>query len=505
MRETEQALKQALQAGNLPVAAPLAKALLKASPKDAKLRQTLSKIYSAMGKTAEAIAVLNDGFTVTSLNPDDYFNVAYALRGLGAFRDAIAGYHHAIGAGLSGAEDAYVNIASLEYEEFGNVSAAVDALKKALTTNPDSMEACLNLGNILEATNQFEAADTVYSEGLKRQAVGYEILARLVKLRDFDAVDDPLLNQIKLAQTGSAPPKDKALMGFAYGDALNALGQYDDAYEAYHRANQHSGISYNKREVIEYAELLKNNFPSSLFERDTAPQQKPSPLFICGMFRSGSTLLEQILGAHPEISQLGELPFFDRLAVQHGELFTQEGNRRPPKVIEHLRQAYFAQPQVSGVTTPIFTDKRPDNFLYLGLIKQIFPNALILHTRRNARDTALSIFSTQLGARQSYAGSIKDIAHYISHYQDLMAHWENCFGDDIHAVDYETLTAEPERQLRPIFETLGLPWDSACLSFYTLDNHVKTASYKQVRQPLHNASVGRWRNYAQYIEPYFID
>ena len=102
MRETEQALKQALQAGNLPAAAPLAKALLKASPKDAKLRQTLSKIYSAMGKTGEAIAVLNDGFTVASLNPDDYFNVAFALRGLGAFRDAIAGYHHAISAGLSG-------------------------------------------------------------------------------------------------------------------------------------------------------------------------------------------------------------------------------------------------------------------------------------------------------------------------------------------------------------------------------------------------------------------
>ena len=148
------------------------------------------------------------------------------------------------------------------------------------------------------------------------------------------------------------------------------------------------------------------------------------------------------------------------------------------------------------------TDKRPDNFMLIGLIKQIFPNAKILHSVRNPLDNGLSVFMQHLDPRvASYASSLPDIAHYYSQYRKLVAHWKALYPDDIHDFDYDAFVQQPRPVLDRALSFLGLPWDDRCLAFHRSGNSVKTASYWQVRQPLYRDACGRWRHYAEYLAP----
>ncbi|MDH5241691.1 MAG: sulfotransferase, partial [Gammaproteobacteria bacterium] len=222
-------------------------------------------------------------------------------------------------------------------------------------------------------------------------------------------------------------------------------------------------------------------------------------------FRSGSTLLEQVLAAHPRFVAGGESEFFPRLVAREfpdyplgqGEVSIDE-----LRSWQHQHAAQLIK-LLGNSSRP--TDKRPDNFLYLGLIKSVIPAAKFVATERNWRDIAASVYSVRLGPGQAYARNLRDIRHYIGLQSKLMDHWESLLGPDLIRVRYEDLVQHPEETVAELLEFLGERWDERCLSFHELRNSVRTASVWQVREPLHIKSIGRWKHYERQFVDVFGD
>ncbi|MEX2328051.1 MAG: sulfotransferase, partial [Pseudomonadales bacterium] len=229
---------------------------------------------------------------------------------------------------------------------------------------------------------------------------------------------------------------------------------------------------------------------------------------ICGMFRSGSTLVEQILAAHKAFVPAGEREFFHRLVARQFPHYPYGVHALDRDSLPNWARQYKNESRrvfgddIEGLR---ITDKRPDNFLYLGLIKAMFPKTKIVVTRRDWRDVAWSIYATRLGRNQNYATALADTRHYIEQHDRLIAHWEQLLGDDLHTVRYEQLIAEPELTIGAMLEFLGEAFDENCLRFNELENTVRTASVWQVRQPLYSTSVGRWRPFEQLVPEVFGD
>jgi len=223
-------------------------------------------------------------------------------------------------------------------------------------------------------------------------------------------------------------------------------------------------------------------------------------VFICGLFRSGSTLVEQILGRHSRVEPSGELDLIPALVAQIGN-DPEAVAAADPETLERWRKSYLEGLPLPPTADRLVTDKRPDNFLHIGLIKTLFPTAKIVHTRRNPLDNLLSLFFLHLEASMSYALDLADAAHWHGQYQRLMAHWKSLYPNDIFEIDYDELVREPRGVLEPLLAFLALEWEDGLLEFHRSSSPVKTASVWQVRQPLHARSSGRWRNYERHLGP----
>ena len=232
-----------------------------------------------------------------------------------------------------------------------------------------------------------------------------------------------------------------------------------------------------------------------------APESQVHPIFVCGMYRSGSTLTEQVLAGHPRVQAGGEIDFLPTLANTALAPFPAALSRISQANLNQIAARYLDDLARIFPSADYVTDKRPDNFLYIGLIKSLFPDAPIIHTTRNALDNCLSVFFLHLDHRMGYALSLMDIAHYYRQYRRLMDHWKVLYGPDILDFDYDAFVREPRIAVERLLAFCGLDWHEDCMNFHNVRNAVKTASVWQVREPLYQRSSGRWRNYAGNLAP----
>lgn len=484
--------------------------LIEGHPDDRELVTNAAKLAGKLGNIKAATECFHLLLARSDLTADDRFNTAYALKGLGDYEGAVFAYQQSIDQDMRAPEEAHLNMGVIYADCLFDIEAAKTAFKTAIELNPRLLSAYTNLGNLYEETADFKSAQRVYENALSADPQAYEALARLANSHDFETADHPVLKKIEAAtRSTTATDFDKECLFFALGTALDSLRDYDGAFTAYEAANTHGlayGQPYDRTELEVRMNNLITRFPETAFS--VRPEEKadakdyPAPIFICGMFRSGSTLAEQVLGAHPDITPKGELDFFAHLKVSEG-LITQ--GKASLEKLEAYRVAYRQHAATSLIKTPFFTDKRPDNLLHLGLIKTLFPAAKIIHTIREPIDNYLSIYFTQFSDGQNYARKLNDIEHYHSEQKRLMAHWHSIFGDDIFTLPYDALIREPRRTTRQVLDFLNLPWDEACLSFHNQRNRVKTASYKQIRRPLYTTSSGRAKNYAKALKQQLLD
>lgn len=434
------------------------------------------------------------------------FNYGWFAKQAGKPHLALDQYARALAAGIRQPEEVHLNRSNVYSELLLDSGAALKELEIALTLNPRYLSAWLNLGNLFEQMGEVDRSRAAFARCLELDPSNPVALARLADSTNF-ALDDDFARSLERKLDMISKTVREPDLHFALGRAAEQQGRYSEAWTQYSAANAidraiqppyvHERIDQQVSRVIELCD--------EKWLRQKSSAQVFAPVFICGSFRSGSTLLEQILAAHPGFVPGGEQEFFPRLVDRYFPSYPDELIDVRATRLSAWAKAYRSDIQVPLARDAHFTDKRPDNLFYLGLIKAMFPRAKILVTLRDWRDSAISIFSTRLSSRLPYATDISNIRHQLQAQDRLIRHWSALFKEDMNIVRYESLVEDPEATLSPILAMFGLSWDERYLDFYKSNRPVRTASVLQVRSPMNRKSIGRWRRFESCVPVGFFD
>jgi len=474
----------------------------------------LSEVSAMLGKAAqlrrqnlvaEAMAAYGEILTRWPKVADAWYNLAILQRQTFRFDEALSSYQRALGAGISRPEEVHLNRSVIFSDFLRDHKSAAAELQQALSLNPAYIPALINLANLYEDSGKRSEASSLYARILAIEPDAFEALARFANVQALDKVDPALIERLKEALGVAAAMSDRASLGFALGRLLDATGQYREAFAAYTAANQASMASAGPH-VVPYDRARQSAFVDGLIGRGTPTARAahsdvaPRPVFIVGMFRSGSTLTEQLLAGISGVAAGGEMNFLPQTINTELTPFFESMANMTAERLDSIAARYRAEFMRVSAGAAFVTDKRLDNFLYIGLIKRLFPDAKIVHTTRDPLDNCLSIYFLHLEQQMSYASNLRDIGHYYSEYRRLMAHWKREFAGDIFDFNYDALVKEPPRQFKALCEFLELPWSGEVPKVANRGAPIKTASVWQVREPLYSTSSGRSRHYLNELE-----
>ena len=457
------------------------------------------RLVALLERRGEVLAAIECYRKLLDLRPtlaDSHYNYARLLNRAKQPQAALDHYGIALDLGIRQPEDVYSNMSVILSDQHRHQEAEA-FLNQALEINPDYVPALHNLGVLREELGLWEGASELFLKILELEPDHLEALTHLAHAQKIEDPAHPLVNKLELALSRcSGELQTREALHFALGKVYDDNRRYDSAFEHFLKGNQ---LSYQRagaydragRETLmtELVDTCKSGWLSTV-----EPVSDSAPIFICGMFRSGSTLLEQMLAAHPDVTAGGELNFFNQQIQLPSALTSLDQDR-----IRELGTMYLEY-LASGFPDAVrVTNKRPDNFVYLGFIRAMFPNAKFINTCRHPLDNCLSIYFQQFSGSLKYHTQLLDIGHYYAQYCGLMEFWKQEFSDNIVDINYQSLVSDPRAQLEPLLEFLELEWHEGCLEFHKTDNRVRTASVWQVRQPLYQQSKGRWHNYAKHL------
>ena len=462
----------------------------------------LASLLDALGQTASAITTYEQFLLRAPETATVFFNVALLYKKEKRHDEARIAYEKAIELGIDAPQEVYSNLGVL-YSELRDADNAKLMYQRALEIAPDYLPALFNLAGLLEESGERQKAIEYYEKILAIDSRHHESRARIIHATRITSDQDALLTDLRQAIENSANDRfGVETLQYALGKSLDELGRYDEAFDAYKAANElarsripaYDGAA-TEQAVNQLIELFDANWIESAQSSSVF-----APVFICGLFRSGSTLTEQVLASHPDVTAGGELDLLPWLLARRFASYPQGAANASRELIQAMADEYQSRLLEVFPSGGLVSDKRPDNFLHLGMIKAMFPSARIVYTRREPLDNCLSIYFQQLGGALSYSTKLDDTAHYYKQHERLMAHWQSCMDRNIHTIAYEELVQDPEPVLRRLLDFLGLEWDERCLDFKQAGNLVKTASIWQVRDELHSKSAGRWHNYASQLD-----
>jgi tetratricopeptide (TPR) repeat protein len=474
----------------------------KRAPRPLAVLDELARYCLAHGRAAVAVDAYQRYLAGHPESAIAHFNCAWYGTRAGRHELAIEHYRKALALGIERPEEVHLNIANVCSGALRDDARAREHLQRALAINDSYAAAWFNLGNLAEQQGQRDEARRCFGRCLEIEPANAVALARLAETHDFhDSVEAALFGRLVEAARRSQDPD----LHFALGRAHEQRGEYPDAWRHYTAANEEDRREFPGYDPADWERRVDRIIATCTPEwlARLRQEQPLAPVFICGMFRSGSTLVEQVLAGHPAFTPAGERDFFPRLVAQSLPGYPDGLESVGDKQLRAWARAYAGESERVFGRAARLTDKRPDNFLYLGLIKAMFPRAKIVVTQRDWRDVAVSVFATRLGPSAAYSTDLGHIRHYITQHDRLIGHWRALFGDDLVTVQYEALIAEPRATIERLLAALGEPWDERCLAFHELRNTVKTASVWQVRQPLYSSSVGRWRRFRDAFDATF--
>lgn len=455
------------------------------------------------GRLAEAREVYAQVERSGALDGDDCYNLGWLLRQLGEPAKALEAYGRALQLGAPGVPEILLNRAVLLAEDLGQPQQALQETERALQLDPDFVPAWLNLGNLHEQLGRRGPARAACEQVLRRQPGHALALARLSGLAQDDAERELRVQALRAAlRPGRGSPAERADLGFALARALDALGRHDEAFEALRQAHaaadRMARTRYDPAAHERMVDQLIAVFDRPLPALPAVPQDL-RPVFICGLFRSGSSLTEQILASHPEVTPAGEFPALPRLAASVMRRAGAGGVSE--QALVGLREGYRRAVREAFPKAGVLTDKRMENFLHIGLIRAAWPEARIVHTCRDALDLGLAVYFQHLDDTMPWARSLEHIGHWHRQYRRLMAHWQQLHGPAILDLPYEALVHSPEPHIRALLAHCGLGWHEACLRPHEAPTQVRTPSTWQVREPMHGRSAGRASRYLRHLGP----
>jgi len=493
--------------GRLEEAERLYRRVLRENPKNVDALRLLAAIAAGAGREDDAEALLR---RAVGLAPDfllALLDLGRVFKDQDRFAEALECFDRAIALEPSQPQAHYQRAATLARASF--TPEAIASYRQSLALRPEHPGALLGLGHALKAVGDYPGAVAAYAACIRASPASGESYWSLANLKTF-RFDDTTVAEME-RRSGDPDVKDSSRVNFlfALGKAYEDRGEFDRAFERYRAGNalQRAAVSYDpvQTEVMN-DRLLATFTPEFLAARAGAGNPDPAPIFILGLPRSGSTLLEQILASHSQVEGTSELPYVGRVAtslnrnradgINYPEAMRELGHSH----IRALGDDYLAQARMHRRTdAPRFIDKMPNNFPNVGLIALMLPNAKIIDARRHPLDACLSCWRQLFARGQNFTYDLTEIGEYYLQYQRMMDHWADALPGRVLTVQYEEVVADFEPQVRRLLEFCGLPWEDGCLRFYESDRPVRTPSAEQVRQPIYDRSVGHWTNYEDHL------
>ena len=401
--------------------------------------------------------------------------------------------------------EAHNNLGSA-YQEKGNLDAAVNSYKRAIKLMNNFAQAHNNLGIIQEKTGKFDDALLSYSNAINHEPKNVSAHFNLSYLKTFNERDQQVQQMHSILSSDSVNQIDRARLCFALARVYEDLGETEKLFEY---LNQGNGLRKQELNFSFNASNNNNNYLKKIFTNsneykvESPKVAQISPIFIVGMPRSGTTLLEQIISSHHQVYGAGELKNLNEILIP---IFQNQLNSTDSvitnEIVSSVRHQYTESLLSLNVKEAIITDKWPLNFRYIGFILSAFPDAKIIHSKRDSIATCWSIYKHFFSDNANgWAYNLDDIANFYLLYEDLMKFWHELYPGSIYDVCYEDLTVNQELETRKLIEYCGLGWDESCLNFQKNSRVVETASVSQVRREMFQGSSENWKKYKQYLGP----
>ncbi len=500
------------QAGQLQKAEEIYRRILGLAADHPDTNYLLGTLYLQQGQNEKAALLLQKALNGTPDNATARINLGIALKGLGRFREAIDAYKAVLD--QEPGNDAALNNMGVAHMGLDEAGEAETCFRRVLQAQPDNVGAANNLGRACEALGDMEGAATAYRQAVKLMPDCGEAHLALASMGPVQA--GHLRDMQGLYDDPGADATQRLYLAFALGKALEDAGDYDKAFEYFSEGNRlhHAANPFDLANQAGYFSRLREIFTGAFLAGVEASDDKgagndreeaPAPIFIVGMPRSGTSLVEQILASHGEVYGAGERPYLHdecrREAAAVGQDLPEAIGAFDDATFRRIAGGYLQRLKSQAPDAPCITDKMPQNFLYVGLIARAFPGAKIIHCRRDALDTCLSIYKRFFTSPNPWAYDLAALGGYYRLYEKMMAHWHGLLPGRMFDIAYEDLVADPEAGIRGLLEHCRLPFDPACLEFHKTRRVVTTASAAQVRQPIYKGSVGAWKRYEKHLGP----
>ena len=421
---------------------------------------------------------------------------------------------------LDKAKKSFKNILNMDpkngliWAEYGTVLTKLanyregrDAYLKALEFKPDSPRVHLSLGHVYKTMGEINASINSYKNTIIQNNLSGEAYWSLANLKTYSFSENEIKDMEETLK-GDMSDIERSQMHFALGKAYEVKKDFDRSFRNYYEGNKVKKglIKYSSDDTSDNTKRILDFFSKeNINNLSKSSTNNPDPIFVLGMPRSGSTLVDQIISSHSKVDGTQELPNIIKIAA---ELNNDKQNSYPEvlKELDDLKISKLGKDYISETTwardnAPFFIDKMPNNFIHIGLIKTILPNAKIIDTRRDPMDTCFSCFKQFFARGQLFTYSMEDLGNYYTDYIRAMNHWHKVYGKDIFTVHYDDVINKTEETIRELIDYCNLPFEQECLEFYKSSRPVKTPSAEQVRQPIYKSGLNYWKNYEKHLLP----
>ena len=497
-----------LRDGDAKAAEKICGEILSKDSKNVRALRLLAEIASADGRAAAAEGLLR---RLVRLAPDFHpglADLAGFLASQSRFHEAVEFFAQAI--------KLRPDIAELHLKQadilvtINRPSEALDAYQHCLALSPDRYHALMGLAHMQRVLGRRDEAVAAYLRCTELHPQQGEAWWYLASIRGFEFTAEQQQTMLAQLERPDTDARARISMHFAMARAYEAGGDFELAWQQYSRGNEsmRQTVKYDPVEVETQIDKCIKVFDGDLLRQDvTSPGDCPRPIFIVGLPRSGSTLIEQVLASHSQVDGCGELPYI--IMMSHAVGGTQAGDARypdalagmSPEELGKLGKDYLERSAVhraDGVAA--FTDKMPNNFIHVGLIHLALPQAIVIDARRHPLDTCIANYRQLFAQGKNQSYDLVELAEYYLEYVRLMKHWDTVLPGRVLRVQYEDMVGDLEGQVRRILDHCGLPFEQSCLDFHKSKRPVNTVSSEQVRVPIYRDAVGFWKNYEPHLD-----
>jgi predicted Zn-dependent protease len=501
----------ALVENRIPEAEALLRQHLKQAPTDVAAIRMFAEVAARLGRNEDALHLLERCLELAPGFDAARQNYAQVLHRSNRPEQALAQIERLLATAPT--HPGYRNLKAVVLCRVGDYEPAIAIYAELLEQYPDNPKVWMSYGHALKTAGHTQRAIAAYRRSLEREPSFGEVWWSLANLKTFRFDADDLATMRRQLARADLAEDDRLHLEFAVGKALEDAGEYEPSFRHYAQGNaiRRAQLHYSADETSARVRHIRRRYTRGFFAaRAGCGSPARDPIFVVGLPRSGSTLIEQILASHsqvegtmelPEVTSItrmlreragadGEMPYHDALAALDAGALRELGER------------YLDNTRIQRKTAaPLFIDKMPNNFMHVGLIHLMLPNATIIDARRHPLACCFSGFKQHFARGQGFSYSLEDLGRYYRDYVALMAHFDAVLPGRIHRVFYERMVEDTEGEIRRLLDHCGLPFEESCLRFFQNERPVRTASSEQVRRPIYREGVDHWQNYAPWLVP----